>query len=123
MAVIQSAFVEGVSTRKVDKLVQTLGLTGTDKSKVSRMCRELDEALEIFRNRPLELAYAYLWLVRDGKALGWQEMGARQAVVELVDEHPSPGTHWYVVTVEAESAFSDSPSLAQSSPFLATVRG
>ena len=62
MAVIQSAYVEGVSTRKVDKLVQTLGLTGIDKSKVSRNCQELDEAVAIFRNRPLEAEYAYLWL-------------------------------------------------------------
>ena len=62
MAVIQSAYVEGVSTRKVDKLVQTLGLTGIDKSKVSRICQELDEAVMIFRNRPLEAEYPYLWL-------------------------------------------------------------
>jgi len=62
LAVIQTAYVEGVSTRKVDKLVQTLGLTGIDKSKVSRICQELDEAVAIFRNRPLEAEYAYLWL-------------------------------------------------------------
>jgi transposase-like protein len=62
LAVIQSAYVEGVSTRKVDHLVQTLGLTGIDKSKVSRICQELDEAVAIFRNRPLEAAYPYLWL-------------------------------------------------------------
>jgi len=62
LAVIQSAYVEGVSTRKVDELVQALGLTGIDKSKVSRICRELDEAVEAFRNRSLEVAYPYLWL-------------------------------------------------------------
>jgi transposase-like protein len=62
LAVIQSAYVEGVSTRKVDDLVQALGLTGIDKSKVSRMCKELDEGVTAFRNRPLEVAYPYLWL-------------------------------------------------------------
>jgi transposase-like protein len=62
LAVIQSAYVEGVSTRKVDNLVQALGLTGIDKSKVSRICQELDEAVGIFRHRPLEAAYPYLWL-------------------------------------------------------------
>jgi transposase-like protein len=62
LAVIQSAYVEGVSTRKVDNLVQALGLTGIDKSKVSRICRELDEAVAIFRQRRLETAYPYLWL-------------------------------------------------------------
>jgi len=62
LAVIQAAYVEGVSTRKVDKLVQALGLTGIDKSKVSRVCKELDEAVSAFRTRPLEVAYPYLWL-------------------------------------------------------------
>jgi hypothetical protein len=62
IAVIQSAYVEGVSTRKVDDLVQALGLAGVDKSKVSRICKELDEAVTAFRNRPLEEAYPYLWL-------------------------------------------------------------
>jgi putative transposase len=62
MAVIQSAYVEGVSTRKVDDLVQALGLAGVDKSKVSRMCKELDEAVTAFRNRSLEEAHPYLWL-------------------------------------------------------------
>lgn len=62
LAVIQSAYVAGVSTRKVDDLVQSLGLTGIDKSKVSRICKELDEVVTAFRNRPLEVAYPYLWL-------------------------------------------------------------
>jgi transposase-like protein len=62
IAVIQSAYVEGVSTRKVDDLVQALGLAGVDRSKVSRICKELDEAVTAFRNRPLEEAYPYLWL-------------------------------------------------------------
>jgi putative transposase len=62
LAVIQSAYVAGVSTRKVDDLVQSLGLTGIDKSKVSRICKELDEAVTAFRHRPLEVAYPYLWL-------------------------------------------------------------
>jgi putative transposase len=62
LAVIQSAYVAGVSTRKVDDLVQALGMTGIDKSKVSRICKELDEAVMAFRTRPLEVAYPYLWL-------------------------------------------------------------
>ncbi len=62
LAVIQAAYVEGLSTRKVDELVQALGLSGVDKSKVSRICRELDEAVTAFRNRPLEGDYPYLWL-------------------------------------------------------------
>jgi len=54
LSVIQEAYVQGVSTRKVDELVKSLGLEGISKSEVSRICEELDEALEQFRSRPLE---------------------------------------------------------------------
>jgi putative transposase len=62
LAVVQQAYVEGVSTRKVDSLLQAMGLTGIDKSKVSRICKALDEIVEDFRNRPLEGEYPYVWL-------------------------------------------------------------
>jgi len=62
LAVVQSAYVEGVSTRKVDDLLQSLGLTGIDKSRVSRICKGLDEVVERFKSRPLEGKYPYLWL-------------------------------------------------------------
>src|SRR5262245_65148242 len=62
VAVIQQAYIQGVSTRKVDELVQALGLAGVDKSAVSRMCRELDAVVEQFRQRPLDARYPYLWL-------------------------------------------------------------
>jgi len=53
LSVIQEAYVQGVSTRKVDELVKSLGLEGVSKSEVSRICKELDEVVERFRNRPL----------------------------------------------------------------------
>jgi transposase-like protein len=62
LAVIQQAYVEGVSTRRVDDLLQALGLTGIDKSRVSRICKELDEVVEPFRDRPLEGKYPFVWL-------------------------------------------------------------
>jgi transposase-like protein len=71
VAVVQEAYVAGVSTRKVDQLVESLGLR-ISKSEVSRICAGLDEQVEAFRNRPLEGRYPYLWLdakvekVRDG---------------------------------------------------------
>jgi putative transposase len=54
--------VEGVSTRKVDSLLQSLGLTGIDKSQVSRICKELDAPVRTFRERGLEGDYPCLWL-------------------------------------------------------------
>ena len=62
LSVVQTAYVQGVSTRKVDDLLQAMGLTGIDKSKVSRICKELDELVDAFRKRPLEASYSYLWL-------------------------------------------------------------
>ena len=60
LAVVQQAYIEGVSTRKVDNLLKALGLTGIDKSKVSRICKELDEVVKQFRNRPLELSLIHI---------------------------------------------------------------
>jgi putative transposase len=62
VAVVQEAYIEGVSTRKVDDLLQAMGLSGIDRTAVSRACKALDEVIEPFRNRPLTGAYAYLWL-------------------------------------------------------------
>jgi putative transposase len=61
-AVVQEAYVHGVSTRKVDELVKALGMTGISKSRVSELCKELDEEVECFRNRPLEGCYPYVWV-------------------------------------------------------------
>jgi putative transposase len=92
LAVIQQAYVCGVSTRRVDQLVESLGLR-VSKSEVSRVCGALDEHVEAFRTRPLEGRYPYLFLdakvekVRDGgrvvtKALvvahGVHESGRRE---------------------------------------------
>jgi putative transposase len=61
-AVVQEAYVHGVSTRKVDELVKALGMTGISKSRVSELCEDLDEEVERFRDRPLEDAYPYVWV-------------------------------------------------------------
>ncbi len=72
VAVVREAYVQGVSTRRVDALVKALGLDGISKSQVSRLCEALDAEVERFRQRPLEGAYPYVWLdatfvkVRDG---------------------------------------------------------
>jgi transposase-like protein len=62
VAVVQEAYVNGVSTRKVDRLVEQLGLRGMSKDQVSRLCQGLDEQVSVFRERPLQGAYPYLWL-------------------------------------------------------------
>lgn len=62
VSVIQEAYVKGVSTRKVDDLVQAMGLEGVDKSMVSRLCQELDGLVEQFRTRPLDGRWIYVWL-------------------------------------------------------------
>jgi transposase-like protein len=62
VAVVQEAYVNGVSTRKVDRLVEQLGVQSISKDQVSRLCRGLDDQVAAFRERPLEGAYPYLWL-------------------------------------------------------------
>ena len=62
VAVVQEAYVNGVSTRRVDRLVEQLGIAGMSKDQVSRLCRGLDDQVTAFRERPLEGRYPYLWL-------------------------------------------------------------
>jgi transposase-like protein len=100
VSVVQEAYVAGVSTRKVDQVVESLGLR-ISKSEVSRICQGLDEQVDAFRQRPLEGRYPYLWLdakvekVRDGgrvvrKALvlayGVHESGYREVIALDVGE-------------------------------------
>ena len=95
VAVVAEAYVNGVSTRKVERLVAQLGIEAMSRSTVSRLCRTLDEQVRIFRTRPLEGRYPYLWLdakverVRDAggvrhKALvvayGVHESGRREVI-------------------------------------------
>ena len=61
-AVIQEAYVQGISTRSVDDLVRSLGLEGVSKSQVSRLCGEIDERVRTFLNRPIEGEWPYIWL-------------------------------------------------------------
>jgi transposase-like protein len=62
VAVVQDAYVHGVSTRRVDDPVKALGMEGISKSQVSRLCQDLDAIVECFRSRPLPGAYSYVWL-------------------------------------------------------------
>ena len=61
-AVIQEAYVQGISTRSVDDLVQAMGCSGVSKSQVSRLCAEIDDRVHAFLCRPIEGEWPYLWL-------------------------------------------------------------
>lgn len=86
--VIQEAYINGVSTRKVDKLVEEMGMR-IDKSAVSRLCKELEEGVEAYRNRPLTEEYPYIWLdatfpkVRENKQV--QSMAFVTAIAVSMD--------------------------------------
>jgi transposase-like protein len=83
LAVVQEAYVSGVSTRRVDDLVRALGIEGISKSEVSRMCAALDTEVERFRGRPLaDTAFPYLWL--DATYLKVREAGRVVSMAALV---------------------------------------
>ena len=67
------AYVNGVSTRKVDRLVEQFGIDGMTKDRVRAICRALDQQVELFWQRPLEGAYPYLWL--DAKQVKVRDQG------------------------------------------------
>ncbi len=61
-AVIQEAYIQGISTRSVDDLVQAMGGSGISKSQVSRLCEDIDERVHAFLDRPIEGDWPYLWI-------------------------------------------------------------
>ena len=61
-AVVQEAYVQGVSTRSVDDLVKAMGMSGISKSQVSRLCAEIDDKVKAFLDRPIEGDWPYLWI-------------------------------------------------------------
>lgn len=61
-AVIQEAYIQGVSTRSVDDLVKAMGMSGISKSQVSRLCEEIDDKVKAFLERPIECEWPYLWI-------------------------------------------------------------
>jgi putative transposase len=61
-AVVQEAYIQGVSTRSVDDLVKAMGMSGISKSQVSRLCAEIDDKVKAFLDRPIEGDWPYLWI-------------------------------------------------------------
>jgi putative transposase len=61
-AVIQEAYIQGVSTRSVDDLVKAMGASGVSKSQVSRLCEEIDDKVKAFLERPIEGDWPYIWI-------------------------------------------------------------
>ena len=59
---VQQAYVQGISTRSADDLIQAMGMTGISKSQVSRLCTGIDDKVQTFLNRPLEDDWPHLWL-------------------------------------------------------------
>ncbi|MGX0879791.1 transposase-like protein [Roseovarius sp. MBR-154] len=112
MAVIQEAYIHGVSTRAVDDLVRAMGLTGTSKSQVSRLCEEIDERVQAFLNRPLEGDWPFLWL--DATYVKLREGGRiiSMAVIVAVAVNTDGRREILGITVmpsEAETFWADSP--------------
>jgi len=81
-AVIQEAYVQGVSTRSVDELVKALGMSGISKSQVSRLCGEIDERVNAFLDRPIEGDWPYLWI--DATYLKVRQAGRIVSVAAII---------------------------------------
>jgi putative transposase len=81
-AVIQEAYIQGVSTRSVDELVKAMGMTGISKSQVSRLCADIDERVNTFLNRPIEGDWPYLWI--DATYMKVREAGRIVSVAVII---------------------------------------
>ena len=115
-AVIQEAYVHGVSTRSVDDLVKAMGASGVSKSQVSRLVAEIDERVNAFLTRPIEGEWPYLWIdvtylnVREGGRIVW----ARPRASHISSKAPiGIGCFCLVVTAEAIAGFICTPRFDQ----------
>ena len=81
-AVVQEAYIQGVSTRSVDDLVKAMGMSGISKSQVSRLCEEIDVRVKEFLNRPIEGDWPYLWI--DGTYVKVRQAGRIVSVAVIV---------------------------------------
>ena len=81
-AVIQEAYVHGVSTRSVDELVKAMGMSGISKSQVSRLCEDIDQRVKAFLDRPIEGDWPYLWI--DATYLKVRQAGRIVSVAVIV---------------------------------------
>ena len=81
-AVIQEAWIGGISTRRVEELVQAMGLAGISKSQVSKLCKDIDERVNAFLERPIEGEWPYLWL--DATYLKAREGGRIVSVAAII---------------------------------------
>jgi len=82
VAVVQEAYVQGISTRSVDDLVQAMGMSAISKSQVSRLCAEIDERVQTFLHRPIEGDWPYLWI--DATYLKVRQTGRIVSVAAII---------------------------------------
>ena len=82
VSVIQEAWIAGVSTRRVDELVEAMGMSGISKSSVSKLCKDIDERVHAFLKRPLAGEWPYLWL--DATYLEVREGGRIVSVAAII---------------------------------------
>lgn len=82
VTVIQEAWIGGVSTRRVEELVQAMGLAGISKSQVSKLCKDIDERVNAFLDRPIEGEWPYLWL--DATYLKAREGGRIVSIAAII---------------------------------------
>ena len=114
-AVVQEAYLHGVSTRSVDDLVKAMGMTGISKSQVSRLCSEIDGKIAAFLNRPLEGDWPYLWL--DATYVKIRASGRIVSVAVIVAVAVSSDGRREVLGIaigasEAETFWTEFPALA-----------
>ena len=92
-AVIQEAYVQGISTRSVDDLVKAMGMSGISKSQVSRLCEEIDQRVKAFLDRPIEGDWPYLWI--DATYVKVRQEGRIAPVAVIVVSMPMAGARFW----------------------------
>ena len=129
VTVIQEAWIGGVSTRRVDELVQAMGLSGISKSQVSKLCKDIDDRVNAFLDRPIDSEWPYLWLdatylkVRDGGRIVSVAAIIAVAVTTERKARDRRARHWSLGGRAVLVGFSQGPGQAWSQRCQAGVLG
>ena len=111
-AVIQEAYIEGVSTRSVEELVRSMGMSGISKSRISRLCAEIDERVHALLSRPIEGDWSYLWI--DATHVKTREAGRIVSVAVIIAVGVKTDGVREVLGIDISTAPSQVPSLMRS---------
>lgn len=119
-AVIQEAYIQGISTGSVDELIKSMGMSGISKSQVSRLCGEIDDRVKAFLDRPIDGDWPYLWV--DATYVKVRQAGRIVSVAVIVAVGVNADGRREVLGMDVGPSEADPPTLSPPKGWMAFLR-